>query len=254
MANFNMPCKSHLWIQIQCCGRRPFSNMMTTFYAPFSNCLMQRHGNSVLSTWSCNMQWRIKKKKASHTYAMHIGIYKWSSFTVTWMRLPFFPSNLKWSIHRVWPVKLVVIVVASGSSPHSSAPMLATTQAPAAFNTEHYGSPQTPNRGVSSSRGSSTTRRQRKERHQNWQVQETLVLIHAKRTEHFWDKSKIDQRDLMCPEVTRWTLIADEVMRAGYSPCIRDGTACKVKWNQLVPDYKRIFNYHGRSGQNVQDF
>lgn len=100
----------------------------------------------------------------------------------------------------------------------------------------------------------STSTRRRRDRCHNWQVAETLVLINAKRTEHFRDKNKIDPRDNMIPEVTKWTRIAQEVMAAGFSPSLRDGPSCKTKWSQILPDYKRVCDYHGRSGQNVQDF
>jgi hypothetical protein len=43
-------------------------------------------------------------------------------------------------------------------------------------------------------------------------------------------------------------------MRAGFSPCLRDGPACKMKWNQLIPDYKRIADYHSKTGRNVADY
>ena len=29
-------------------------------------------------------------------------------------------------------------------------------------------------------------------------------------------------------------------MCAGFSTCLRDGPACKTKWNQLIPKYKKI--------------
>lgn len=48
--------------------------------------------------------------------------------------------------------------------------------------------------------------------------------------------------------------VADHIMQAGFSPCICDGPACKTKWSQLVLEYKRIFDYHCRSSQNVRDF
>jgi hypothetical protein len=35
---------------------------------------------------------------------------------------------------------------------------------------------------------------------------------------------------------------------------MRDGPACKAKWNQLLPDYKRIVDFHARSGQNATDY
>jgi len=60
--------------------------------------------------------------------------------------------------------------------------------------------------------------------------------------------------DNMIPDVTKWMQIAEIVMKGGFSPCIRDGAACKMKWNQLVPEYKRIADYLGRSGQNIKDY
>jgi hypothetical protein len=40
------------------------------------------------------------------------------------------------------------------------------------------------------------------------------------------------------------------VMRAGLSPVVRDGYACKTKWDLLVPDYRRIADSHNRTGTN----
>jgi len=58
----------------------------------------------------------------------------------------------------------------------------------------------------------------------------------------------------MEPDVTKWMKAAEYVNRAGFSPCIRDGNACKSKWNQILPDYKRILDYHYCSGRNTRDF
>jgi hypothetical protein len=58
----------------------------------------------------------------------------------------------------------------------------------------------------------------------------------------------------MNPDATKWIRVSDHVMRAGFSPCLREGSACKTKWNQLIPDYKRIADYHSRTGQNVVDY
>jgi hypothetical protein len=32
------------------------------------------------------------------------------------------------------------------------------------------------------------------------------------------------------------------------------GLACKAKWNQLIPDYKRIVDFHARTGHNARDY
>ena len=38
------------------------------------------------------------------------------------------------------------------------------------------------------------------------------------------------------------------------SPCPRDGPACKIKWNHLIPDYKKIPDYLSRTGRNSRDY
>ena len=64
----------------------------------------------------------------------------------------------------------------------------------------------------------------------------------------------VDGRDLMTPDTSKWLRVSQHVMSSGYSPCLRDGPACKTKWNQLIPDYKRIADYMCRTGRNVTDF
>ena len=64
----------------------------------------------------------------------------------------------------------------------------------------------------------------------------------------------IEGRHLIIPENTKWVRISQHVMRASLSPCIRDGPACKTKWNQLIHDYKRIADYFKRTGQNIPDY
>ena len=68
------------------------------------------------------------------------------------------------------------------------------------------------------------------------------------------DLDTIDGRDLMTLDNTKWIRISHDVMCAGISPCVRDGLACKTKWNQLIPDYKRIADYFSRTGRNVPDY
>jgi hypothetical protein len=85
-------------------------------------------------------------------------------------------------------------------------------------------------------------------------VQEILALIAAKRESFLEELDVVDGRDLMNPDASKWICISQEVMRAGFSPCLRDGPACKTKWNQLIPDYKRIADYHSKIGRNVADY
>jgi hypothetical protein len=35
---------------------------------------------------------------------------------------------------------------------------------------------------------------------------------------------------------------------------MRDGSACKAKWNQIIPNYKRIADFHAYTGQNAVDY
>jgi hypothetical protein len=79
-------------------------------------------------------------------------------------------------------------------------------------------------------------------------------LIAAKRESFLEDLDTVDGRDLMNPDATKWNRISQQVMRAGFSPCLHDGPACKTKWNQLIPDYKLIADYHSRTGRNVPDY
>ena len=68
------------------------------------------------------------------------------------------------------------------------------------------------------------------------------------------DLDTVDGRDLMTPDTTKWIRISYDVMRAGISPCVRDGPAYKTKWNQLIPDYKSIADYLSRMERNVPDY
>lgn len=102
--------------------------------------------------------------------------------------------------------------------------------------------------------GTSPAKRARKDRGPNWLPQEILVLIRAKREMYLEELDTIDGRDLMTPDNTKWMRISHDIMRVGFSPCLRDGPACKAKWNQLIPDYKRIADYLSRTGRNVPDY
>jgi hypothetical protein len=63
-----------------------------------------------------------------------------------------------------------------------------------------------------------------------------------------------DAHELFDPETSHWQHISLSVMRAGLSPVVRDVTACKTKWNLLVPDYRRIADSHERTKTNDQAY
>lgn len=68
------------------------------------------------------------------------------------------------------------------------------------------------------------------------------------------EKDAVDARDLMITDQTKWMRISHVVMQAGLSTVLRDGAACKAKWNQILPDYKRISDYLGRTGRNTPEY
>jgi hypothetical protein len=49
-------------------------------------------------------------------------------------------------------------------------------------------------------------------------MQEMLALVAAKREEYMDEVETVDTRDLMDPNVTKWSRISERVMSAGYSP------------------------------------
>jgi len=85
-------------------------------------------------------------------------------------------------------------------------------------------------------------------------MQKILALVAAKQELFLEECDTPDGRDLMTPDNTKWIRISEEVMRAGFSTCVRDGPACKMKWNQIIPDYKRLIDYFSRTGRNVPDY
>jgi hypothetical protein len=90
--------------------------------------------------------------------------------------------------------------------------------------------------------------RPRKDRQPNWSPLEISTLIAAKREQYFEELDAIDGRDLMNSNATKWIRISHLVMATGQSPCMRDGSACKAKWSQIIPDYKQIADFHARTG------
>ena len=36
--------------------------------------------------------------------------------------------------------------------------------------------------------------------------------------------------------------------------CREDAVACKAKWNQLIPDYRQIVDFHIRTGTNGANY
>ena len=94
----------------------------------------------------------------------------------------------------------------------------------------------------------------RRDRRPNWTLNEMIALVDAKREEFLEELDAIDGRDLMDSEVTKWNRISDKIMASGFSTHFRDGMACKGKWHLILPDYRRVADYHARTGINDEDY
>ena len=99
-----------------------------------------------------------------------------------------------------------------------------------------------------------TSQKARRDRRPNWSLNEMIALVDAKREEFLEELDTIDRRDLMESEVTKWSRISDKIMAFGFSTHFRDGMACKGKWHLILPDYRRIADYHARTGINDENY
>ena len=99
-----------------------------------------------------------------------------------------------------------------------------------------------------------TFQKARRDRRPNWSLNEMIALVDAKREEFLEELDAIDGRDLMDSEVTKWSRISDKIMASGFSTHFRDGMACKGKWHLILPDYRRVADYHARTGLNDEDY
>ena len=95
--------------------------------------------------------------------------------------------------------------------------------------------------------------RPRKERQPNWGGPEILALINAKEKEHEASKLTADSRDLMETATQKWTKIATDVSKVGFSTQFRGAMACKDKWQTLFAEYKKISDYRSATG-NTEDY
>lgn len=78
---------------------------------------------------------------------------------------------------------------------------------------------------------------------------EIKALIEGKRDMLLEDieNNVTDVRKSMATDSKRWQRISNHVMKAGFSTCLRDAAACKSKWNQLLPEFKRLADYIPRA-------
>lgn len=94
------------------------------------------------------------------------------------------------------------------------------------------------------------TKRPRKERQPNWNNEEILALIEAKRILNDEETNTPDGQDFMTLDTGKWQRISADVMHARVSTNHCNAAACKNKWNLLILDYKRIVDFLKRTDNN----
>jgi hypothetical protein len=80
-----------------------------------------------------------------------------------------------------------------------------------------------------------------------------MALINAKEKEHDTSKLAPDSRDLMESATQKWTKIATNVSKAGFSAHYRGAMACKYNWQTLFANYKKISDYKSTTW-NTEDY
>ncbi|KAE8734345.1 RAB isoform 1 [Hibiscus syriacus] len=81
----------------------------------------------------------------------------------------------------------------------------------------------------------------------NWTLNETMVLIEAKKM--------VDERRMKKsegkPTELRWKWVEDYCWRRG---CLRSQNQCNDKWDNLMRDYKKVREYQRRRGESGSDY
>ncbi|KAE8669760.1 RAB isoform 1 [Hibiscus syriacus] len=81
----------------------------------------------------------------------------------------------------------------------------------------------------------------------NWTVNETLVLIEAKKMDDERRMKKSEGK----PTELRWKWVEDYCWRRG---CLRSQNQCNDKWDNLMRDYKKVREYQRRRGESGSDY
>jgi hypothetical protein len=63
-----------------------------------------------------------------------------------------------------------------------------------------------------------------------------------------------DPRELMNPELGKWKKIAVIINTGKEDGVQHDSQACKYKWSTLLSDFKKIWDFHQRTGRNAEDY
>jgi hypothetical protein len=81
-----------------------------------------------------------------------------------------------------------------------------------------------------------------------------MALINAKEKEHEASKLAADSRQLIESATQKWTKIATDISKAGFSTHYRGAMACKDKWQTLFTDFKKICDYKAATGSREDYF
>ncbi len=77
----------------------------------------------------------------------------------------------------------------------------------------------------------------------NWEHGEVLILAKAKGVEHIANFDIVDKRNKFETMVTKWNKILAQVMNVRCSTHLKNGVACKDKWDLITKKFKEIFDY-----------
>jgi hypothetical protein len=80
---------------------------------------------------------------------------------------------------------------------------------------------------------------------------EMIALVRAKKQEFIKELDADNPRELMSTEMTKWERISMSMNTVEGMTCFRSIEACKYKWQQLLPDYKKVANLYKGTETNA---
>ncbi|GMH31046.1 hypothetical protein Nepgr_032889 [Nepenthes gracilis] len=83
----------------------------------------------------------------------------------------------------------------------------------------------------------------------NWTLQETMVLVEAKRMDDERRMKRQSSGDQSKPTELRWKWVEDYCWKNG---CFRSQNQCNDKWDNLTRDYKKVRDYQRRLGDDYE--
>ncbi len=90
----------------------------------------------------------------------------------------------------------------------------------------------------------------KKPRYPNWEHGEILAFIKVKKEGHITTLNKMDPQDQFQTMVTTWKKYSTKIMIVNFFQHTKNGPMCKNKWGSIFKEFKKIFDYSLRIGQN----